>query len=275
MIDLTPLDVRNKRGDFKKGLRGYDPQEVDTFLELAAERLEELVMDNLQLRERVEGLQRQVDSQSGREKAVQEALVTAQELRTEVKGQAQREADLVLSEAQTEARRLKAEAEAEARTLLRDTERRVEQAQDALEELERRRGRFLRSFRGLLERELDVVLVEEERAPLEDRAIDLDLGGGFLDDADGASGEAGAEGADAAPVEAAPAPELQAEEAGADVVTPEPEPEADGAAASAADEVRAALAGLESARERADSADGETLSFSFDEGPDDDPRRTG
>ena len=34
MIDLTPLDVRNKRGDFKKLLRGYDPQEVDVFLEL-------------------------------------------------------------------------------------------------------------------------------------------------------------------------------------------------------------------------------------------------
>ena len=25
MIDLTPLDVRNKRGDFKKLMRGYDP----------------------------------------------------------------------------------------------------------------------------------------------------------------------------------------------------------------------------------------------------------
>ena len=24
MIDLTPLDVRKKKGDFRKGLRGYD-----------------------------------------------------------------------------------------------------------------------------------------------------------------------------------------------------------------------------------------------------------
>ena len=43
MIDMTPLDVRNKRGDFKKIMRGYDPQEVDIFLELVAERLEALV----------------------------------------------------------------------------------------------------------------------------------------------------------------------------------------------------------------------------------------
>ncbi len=32
MIDLTPLDVRKKRGDFRRGLRGYDPEEVDHFL---------------------------------------------------------------------------------------------------------------------------------------------------------------------------------------------------------------------------------------------------
>ena len=29
MIELTPLDVRKKRGDFGKTLRGYDPEEVD------------------------------------------------------------------------------------------------------------------------------------------------------------------------------------------------------------------------------------------------------
>ena len=43
MIDLTPLDVRKKRGDFRKSMRGYDPQEVDTFLDLVAMRMEELV----------------------------------------------------------------------------------------------------------------------------------------------------------------------------------------------------------------------------------------
>ncbi len=178
MIDLTPLDVRKKRGDFKKSMRGYDPQEVDVFLEMVAERLEELVRENIQLRERAESLQQQAASWSGRERAVQEALVTAQELRTEMKSQAQRHAELVLSEAQAEARRQLAEAEAEIRTRLRDSERRLEQARDALGELEGRRSRFIRSFRQLLEREMDVVEVEEGRAPLEERPVDLDLVGG-------------------------------------------------------------------------------------------------
>ncbi len=177
MIDLTPLDVRSKRGDFKKLMRGYDPQEVDTFLELVAERLEELTREVIGLRERAQTLQQQVDSQSHREHAVQEALVTAQELRVDIRGQAQREAEAIIKEAETEGRRMIAEAEAEARTKLRSSERRSDQLQDSLQEIERRRGRFLKEFRQLLERELDVVEVEEKRKPLEERTIDLDLGG--------------------------------------------------------------------------------------------------
>lgn len=176
MIDLTPLDVRNKRGDFKKGMRGYDPQEVDVFLELVAERLEALVRENIQLRDRTQALQEQVDAQSGREQAVQDALVTAQELRKDIREQSQREADHVLREAESEARRIVAEAEAEVRSRLRGVERQMDQARDSLQELERRRARFLQDFGAMLRRELDFVEVEEGRTPLDERMADLDLG---------------------------------------------------------------------------------------------------
>lgn len=167
MIDLTPLDVRNKKGDFAKALRGYDSGEVDTFLDLVAERLEALVRENMTLRERSDRLIEQVSSQEGREKAVQEALVTAQELREEFRSQAQRQADLI-----------RQEAEGEARRIVLDAEREVKERRDALEELERKRLRFLRTFRSLLERELDIVEVEEGREPLEDVEVELELGGG-------------------------------------------------------------------------------------------------
>ena len=109
------------------------------------------------LRERSESLERQVSAQSGREQAVQEALVTAQELRADIQSQAQREADHLVHESENEARRLTAEAEANVRDLLRDGERRLESSRDALEDMERRRSRFLKAFHQLLERELDVV----------------------------------------------------------------------------------------------------------------------
>lgn len=176
MIDLTPLDVRNKRGDFGKGFRGYEAQEVDSFLELVAERLEEVVRENLRLRERTQALEQQVAAQKEREEAVRDALVTAQELRTEIREQARREADKVVEEARTEARRMVAEADAEVRMRLRNSERRADHALSTLADLERRRLRFLNSFRQLLEREMDVVEVEETRPPLEERSFELELG---------------------------------------------------------------------------------------------------
>jgi DivIVA domain-containing protein len=178
MIDLTPLDVRKKSGDFRKGLRGYDPQQVDGFLELVAERLEEVVKENLTLTERVERLSEQVQAQTGRERAVQEALVTAQELRDDIRGQAQKEADRIRRDAERDALHREREAELQARDIVADAERLLKERQVALEELERRRAKFLNAFRQLLQREMDVVAVEEGRSPLAEVPVELELGGG-------------------------------------------------------------------------------------------------
>jgi DivIVA domain-containing protein len=167
MIDLTPLDVRKKRGDFGKALRGYDPQEVDGFLELVAERMEVLVKENLRFREEIDQLGQKVVVQEGREQAVQDALVTAQELRRDVKEQAHREAKL-----------LEREAQGRVEIMIAESEKLLTEHHSALQELERQRERFLKAFRTLLERELDTVEVEFGRAPLEDVTLDLELGHG-------------------------------------------------------------------------------------------------
>ena len=167
MIDLTPLDVRKKRGDFAKGLRGYDPQEVDGFLELIAERMEVLVKENLTFREKIDQLGEKVVVQEEREQAVQEALVTAQELRQDVKKQALREAKLV-----------EREARARIAGMIEESEKLLTEHSSVLKELERHRDRFLKAFRAFLERELDTVEVELGRAPLEDVTLDFELGQG-------------------------------------------------------------------------------------------------
>jgi cell division initiation protein len=168
MIDLTPLDVRKKRGDFAKGVRGYNVQEVDSFLELVAERLEELVKENLTLHERVDRLAEQVTAQTGRERAVHEALVTAQQLREDIQNSAQEAANRIIRE-----------AEARGAELLADAERRVADRAESLHELERRRKRFLATFRQFLEQEMDSVAVEEGRETVaREQIIDMDLGPG-------------------------------------------------------------------------------------------------
>ena len=80
MIDLTPLDVRKKKSDFTRTLRGYDPPAVDQFLELVADRMEELVRDNTALSERVSQISASLSGYREREQAMNEALVAAQQL---------------------------------------------------------------------------------------------------------------------------------------------------------------------------------------------------
>jgi len=167
MIDLTPLDVRKKRGDFAKSMRGYDPREVDIFLELVSERMEVLVKENLVFQRKIDELVEKVVVQEGREQAIQDALVTAQQLRQDVKKQALREAKV-----------LEREARGRIEAMIAGSEKVLNEHRNALQELERQRERFLKAFRTLLERELDTVEVEFGRAPLEDITLDLELGQG-------------------------------------------------------------------------------------------------
>src|SRR5688500_5262723 len=60
MIDLTPLEVRKKKGDFRRAMRGYDPALVDDFIDLVADRLEQLVRDHFALTERVGRQEQQI-----------------------------------------------------------------------------------------------------------------------------------------------------------------------------------------------------------------------
>jgi DivIVA domain-containing protein len=152
MIDLTPLDVRKKKGDFRRVMRGYDPDSVDNFLDEVVARMEELVRDNQSLSARVTQMTDAIADYRERERAMNEALVSAQQLREGMREQAQREADLVLREARGEGDRIVA-----------DAKRQVTFALEALRRVQNQRVRFLRLFRALVERQLSEIDQEEER----------------------------------------------------------------------------------------------------------------
>lgn len=152
MIDLTPLDVRKKKGDFARSLRGYEPGVVDAFLDLVAERMEELVRENVALKERTGNLTDTVASFREREQAMNEALVSAQQLREELRAQASRDSEMLLREARSQAEQIRA-----------DGKREVTAAVEARKRVEGQRVRFLRNFRAFVERQLAEIEMEEER----------------------------------------------------------------------------------------------------------------
>lgn len=143
MIDLTPIDIRNKKGDFPRAIRGYNTTEVDLFLDLAADRLEEVVAETMRLEERLQYVEDTLRTYTERERSLTEALVSAQELQEEARKQAEREAHLVREEAQVEASKIRGEAI-----------RAREQEAITLDRLRARRAQLLDTYRIFLEREL-------------------------------------------------------------------------------------------------------------------------
>lgn len=157
MIDLTPLEVRKKKGDFKRGMRGYDTELVDDFLDLVADRLEQLVRENMAHNERLARLEQQVTDFREREKALTEALVTAQEYREESRRQATRDADLLLREAEAAAEEIRARA-------LREREK----EEEATRRVRARRAHLIQTFRAFLEREIAELAVQQEALQLQE-----------------------------------------------------------------------------------------------------------
>jgi DivIVA domain-containing protein len=145
MIDesfhLTPLDVR--RTEFPAAIRGYDKARVDEFRDRVANELERLTRINQELDSKAKGFHEQLRAFRERDKALNEALVSAQQLRAEVREQAEREAQLMRREARVEGDRILEEARTDLGRLAGE-----------IEGLERARRAYLAQFRGLVVRQL-------------------------------------------------------------------------------------------------------------------------
>jgi DivIVA domain-containing protein len=103
-FELTPLDVRSH--EFARVLRGYDRAQVDEFKLRLSGEIERLIRERMQAEERLKSAQDQLRAYRERERALNEALVAAQQLRADTRQQAEREAELVVREAEAEATRL-------------------------------------------------------------------------------------------------------------------------------------------------------------------------
>src|SRR4051794_23869855 len=141
---LTPLDVRSQ--EFQRSFRGYETGQVDEFKMAISDELERLIRDRAQHEERLRSAQEQLRAFRDRERAMNEALVAAQQLRVDSREQAEREAELVLREARTEAEKILERAQQE--------EALVRERADGVA---RQFTAYVASFRTLLERHLGEV----------------------------------------------------------------------------------------------------------------------
>lgn len=138
---VTPVDIRSQ--EFRRTIRGYDPTGVDDFRLRVAAEVERLLRERAVLEERVQTSREQLKAFREREQALNEALVSAQQLRADTEQSAQRQSELTVREARAEADRILAEARAAEQAIRRD-----------IEAAQRHFTAYLASFRTLLERYL-------------------------------------------------------------------------------------------------------------------------
>jgi cell division initiation protein len=102
-LTISPLDVRNQV--FKRRLRGFDVDEVRMFLDVVADRMEEMLREKEALEKDNSILREKADCFSDLESSLRETMVTAQRIGEEAKMHAQKEADGIIREAEIEAKR--------------------------------------------------------------------------------------------------------------------------------------------------------------------------
>ncbi|MGD0280938.1 MAG: DivIVA domain-containing protein [Dissulfurispiraceae bacterium] len=98
---LTPLDIQQKQ--FPMRFRGFDVDEVYSFLELVREELEELLRENSSLKEQLSRADEQLQEFRHMESTLRETLMTAQQMVEDYKTNARKEAELILKEAELKA----------------------------------------------------------------------------------------------------------------------------------------------------------------------------
>lgn len=135
---VTPLDILHR--EFGRSFRGYRDQEVQQFLRQVSQAYENVVTENVRMKEQLENQQQRLTQYERIEDTIQNALVVAQRTAEETKYAAQKNAELLLAEAESHRRHLVEKAQAE-----------VAETEGQLTSLRQLRLRFELEFKGQLE----------------------------------------------------------------------------------------------------------------------------
>lgn len=143
-MPLTPLDIHNK--EFTRGLRGYDQDEVNDFLDQVIKDFEMVIREKKELKRQVEDLQDKLGHFTNIEETLNKSILIAQQTAEELKGNATKESTLIVREAEKNADRIINEA--------LEKSRRIE---IEVEELKKQGKVFRTRLKMLVEAQLELV----------------------------------------------------------------------------------------------------------------------
>ena len=159
-MKLTPLDILQQR--FKITWRGFDRQEVETFLELVSEDVGSLLQENAGLKAELEKCEGQLVDFRQNERVIQQTIMSTQKVSEDLKRNAQREAELVISEAKVAAGRIMNDTRAQAEKLIGESRNEIARLTKEINDLKNRKVQYEMAFKSLLESQLRSLKSEPE-----------------------------------------------------------------------------------------------------------------
>lgn len=149
-MKISPLDIQQQQ--FKgKFFGGLDPQDVDAFLQMLAEEMETLIRENNDLKEQSRKIAADMSEMGRRETDLRETMLAAQRVTEEMKANARKEATLLISEAELNGERI-----------LSNSEKKLVELNNQLQELRRQKVQFETAFKSLLDTHFKMLSMHDE-----------------------------------------------------------------------------------------------------------------
>jgi cell division initiation protein len=135
---ITPLDIQKRQ--FPKKFKGYDLEEVHSFLQLISGEVEELRKENSALKEEAKGTENQLKDFHDLEVALRDTVIKAQEF-----------VETCMATARNNAELIQKESELRAEEILKELQQKIVKIHEEITELKGIRKHFKKKMTELIE----------------------------------------------------------------------------------------------------------------------------
>ncbi len=154
-MTLTAEEITSKK--FETKMRGYNPHEVESFLQEVATTVTSLVEENHELSEQVKANEEKLKYFTDLKDSLNKSILVAQEAADKVKGNAKKEAEIVVREAQKQATDIVSEANDKANAAIENAASQTRKLTTETNDLKKQTRIFRQRLQVMLESQLEVV----------------------------------------------------------------------------------------------------------------------
>lgn len=152
---LSPVEIHDKEFDSK--FRGYDRDQVDSFLKQTAQDYNLALQKSAQLEKELKDTSEQLKYFTDMKDALNQSILVAQEAAEKVKTESEQEAQIIVEESQKKARDLLNQSTEKSNRILQDASDRARQVTIETDNLKRSVNSFREGLQGMLQQQMEMV----------------------------------------------------------------------------------------------------------------------